>query len=399
VQLAPGGTKSTAKRAMMEVLLKSLQSLVAEAALKNMPINKPGPTLLEGETGTGKSFAAELFSLRGDRRPYHQVNLAAVNKELLEARLRGYIKGAFTGAVDKREGWFEKADGGILFLDELQSAGIEFQTQLLDLLDPSTNQVKVAKIGEDETRGVFDVKVIIAVNEEIDTLIAEKRLRRDIFYRIRNIVRLPPLRDRFRVDDNGQLMQTLLRIYRWKSATTVAQQDLRNMTTDQMERLFPKFSSAAIEHLQRHTWPGNLREFERVANDLYWEMEEGLLPSNRIDGADVLRAIDLFKIGATRSKLRQEVSDGPEDSVRREVQAALRTHHFVIKNVLPQLSRYKLSSYLALKTYLRDNESMLDPDIVADSKVRRFIQKRPLSTGSARSGIELSNSSATAPED
>lgn len=373
-QLQPDNKPTRAERSKktpIATLLEALQMKVAGAPLKSLPPKKLGPTLLVGETGTGKSMAALLFSTLSGRTNFHRINLSAVSSELLESRLRGSKKGAFTGSVEDRKGWFEHADDGILFLDEVQSAPIEFQTQLLDLLDPSTNEVSVARIGDDDNRKIFETKVILAINEEIETLIAEKRLRNDIFFRIRNIVRLPALRKRLADDAHGHLMRVLLSVYRWKSAMHVAASELESMATDRKASLFPNFIVSAYEQLRGHAWPGNLREFERVANDLYWDLDEG--PERSIDGEDVRRAIDIFKVGVVQAQPSSQ--DAIDQRVLADVQAALRDENFVLKNAKERLSRYKLSGYESLKRYLRENQDRLDSDVLADSKIKRVLAK------------------------
>jgi len=372
MQLAPDTISAKSghdNKPPMDSLLEVLQSLVAEGALGRMPTGKPGPTLLEGETGTGKSFAAKLFSRRSGRSNFHPYNLSAVTPNLLESRLRGSVQGAFTDAKDLK-GWLEEADNGILFLDELQSADISFQTQLLDLLDPSTNRIRASRIGS-HTSYNLDVKVILAINEDIPSLLAEGRLRKDIFFRIRNIVRMPPLRTRLQQDESGRLMRTLLSIYRWRSAPPAKQSELRNLSTDKMARLFPQFSSAALNTLKCHTWPGNLREFERVSNDLYWDIDEGISADNHIDAQDVSRAIDIFNLDQLQSL--QAPQNQIEQRRLQDVQAVLREHGFIIQPALEKLAAYKLKSRNALKAYLRKHRSMLARDLLADSRIKRFL--------------------------
>ena len=368
---APSKTKRSTKTPIA-TLLEALQMKVAGASLESLPAKKPGPTLLVGETGTGKSMAARLFSTLSGKTNFQPFNLSAVNSELLESRLRGSKKGAYSGSVADRKGWFEVADSGILFLDEMQSAPIEFQTQLLDLLDPSTNKVLVAPVGDDDNRELFDVKVILAINEEVETLIEEKRLRKDIFFRIRNIVRLPTLKKRLADDVHGHLMRVLLKVYRWQSAMPVATSELESMASERKLSLFPEFAPSACERLLAHSWPGNLREFERVVNDLYWDFDED--PEARIEGEKVTYAIDIFKVG-TVEQARPLSGNALDQRVLEDVQAALRDENFVLKNAKEKLSRYKLSGYESLKRYLRENQGRLDKDVLADSKIKRVLAK------------------------
>jgi DNA-binding NtrC family response regulator len=143
------------------------------------------------------------------------------------------------------------------------------------------------------------------------------------------------------------------------------------MATDRKANLFPAFMASAYEQLRGHVWPGNLREFERVANDLYWDLDEGAERS--IDGEDVRRAIDIFKIGAVQAQ--PSLKDAADRRVLEDVQAALRDENFVLKNAKERLSRYKLGGYESLKRYLRENQGRLDSDVLADSKIKRVLAK------------------------
>lgn len=364
-------------KSMMDQLLTLLHSHIANDCLRGMTTDKQGPILLCGPTGTGKSYATKLLAHnRGKKSPFVEVNLTAVTDTMIESRMRGYTKGAFTGADPKgRNGWFEQAHEGVLFLDEFQSVSIAFQTQFLDLLNAVSDQVSVARIGSDNERKTFTVKVILAVNEDLKDLIAQGRLRKDLFFRMRNIVRFQPLKDRFQGDEGKKLLQILLKTYRWKSAQTIPENKVSELGVEDMHCLFPNFEPEAevLSELASHDWPGNLRELERVACDLYWQCDKDKNPV--IDRTSVSKAISIFEIGIKKESvdLGDSISIGDKD-ILTAVERELRENGFVISRTLPKLKRFAMGSRPPLRKYLIENKYNLSPDITTDSRVRNFMK-------------------------
>ena len=356
---------------LMGDFMRALQMEIASAALGRYPFERPGPTLIVGETGTGKSMAARISSVSGMRKNFVPMNLSAVSPGLLEGRMRGSKRGSYTNSVKDTKGWFEEANDGVLFLDELQAADLAFQTQLLDLLDPSTNAVEVAPVGDDANKKSWNVKVILAINEEIAPLIRQERLRKDILYRIRNIVRLDPLRKRLANDPKNHLLRVLLHMYRWRSAAPVALSDLKTMHLNLQIGLFPEFSPCAEKCLRDHVWEGNLREFERVANDLYWTLDMDKGNDNTIKAKDVEEAIFAFDINGGVVQPQSETT--LEQRVLLDVQAVLCEENFVLKNAIKRLRRYGLGGYESLKAYLRENRELLDASVLAVPQIKKIL--------------------------
>src|SRR5580698_1739814 len=150
--------------------------------------------LMTGESGTGKSLLARAIHHRSPRRdkPFVEVSCGALPETLLEAELFGHTKGAFTGAVVDKPGRFMTADGGTIFLDEINSASPAMQVKLLRVLQERAFE----PVGASETKHV-DVRVILATNVDLAQLVAEAKFRQDLFYRINVVnIRLPVLRDR-----------------------------------------------------------------------------------------------------------------------------------------------------------------------------------------------------------
>ncbi len=199
--------------------------------------------LLTGESGTGKELIAHVLHRCSPRaaRPFITLNAAALPDTLVEAELFGYEKGAFTGAIQRKPGRFELADGGTFFLDEIGELPLPAQAKLLPVLQEGTFE----RIGGTQTLKM-DVRIIAATNRDLAQEVAAQRFREDLFYRINMIaIALPPLRDR--LEDIPLLMAHFLRMY--------AEQNGQEITTVQQE---------VVQRLQAYTWPGNVRELANV---------------------------------------------------------------------------------------------------------------------------------------
>ncbi len=152
------------------------------------------PVVIHGESGTGKELAARAIHELGARRarPFVAVNCASIPETLFEAELFGHERGAFTGAVQRREGMFRAAEGGTIFLDEIADIPLTLQSKLLRVLQERV----VQPLGTDKTVRV-DVRVVSATNLDLRTLVAERKFREDLYYRLRVLdIRLPALRER-----------------------------------------------------------------------------------------------------------------------------------------------------------------------------------------------------------
>jgi DNA-binding NtrC family response regulator len=196
-----------------------------------------------GESGTGKELVARALhecSQRADK-PFIPVNCAAISKELIESELFGHEKGSFTGATNARKGAFEEADGGTLFLDEIGELPVDLQAKLLRALESG----EIKRVGASKPSHV-DVRVVAATNRDLLAASRDGRFREDLYYRLCVVpLHLPPLRSR-RSDVLG-LAEHFLRMYSPRGQTV---------------RLTP----AAMERLQQHAWPGNIRELRNVVH-------------------------------------------------------------------------------------------------------------------------------------
>ena len=197
--------------------------------------------LITGETGTGKELVAHTIhnlSPRRDR-PMVRVNCAAISAGLIESELFGHVKGAFTGATEKRVGRFEHAHGGTLFLDEITELPLESQSKLLRALQ----EQEFEPVGSNRTIKV-DVRVLAATNRNLSDAVREGRLRMDLYYRLLVFpVEVPPLRER-REDIPGLAAHFV------------------GLLTRQFGRRVKRISEATMRQLMAYDWPGNIRELE-----------------------------------------------------------------------------------------------------------------------------------------
>ncbi len=199
--------------------------------------------LILGETGTGKEVVARAIHDLSSRRngPFVPVNCGALAESLLESELFGHVKGAFTGASSDKLGLFEAAQGGTIFLDEIESASPHTQVALLRVLDYNELRPVGATTGKH-----IDARVLIASNKDLESLVATGEFREDLFYRlISSTITLPPLRDR--VEDIPALVNWFVK----EIGTKYGKSNRR-------------FSPKAIELMMRHPWRGNVRELKHV---------------------------------------------------------------------------------------------------------------------------------------
>jgi two-component system response regulator HydG len=221
---------SLAWRRTMEVIMQAAPS---EATV-----------LLLGESGTGKELLARALHENSPRasRPFVPVNCSAIPETILEAELFGYEKGAFTGAVARREGRFEGANGGTLFLDEIGEISPQVQVKLLRVLQEG----EIERLGAGGKPTKIDIRLVAATNKDLHRAVREGRFREDLYYRLNVIsVGIPPLRDRR--DDVPLLVEHFIQAYREKNAKTIV-----------------GCSRRALELLCDYSWPGNVRELENA---------------------------------------------------------------------------------------------------------------------------------------
>ena len=214
--------------------LKKLISMVA-------PSNSA--VIIQGQTGVGKELVAESVHDASRRKgKFVAVNCAAIPRDLMEAELFGYEKGAFTGAIKTTPGKFEQANKGTLFLDEIGDMNLELQSKLLRVLENSI----VTRVGG-RTDIQLDVRVVCATHKDLSVLVTQNKFREDLLFRLNVFpIQVPPLRER--LDDIPEIVNHFLKINHSASATEAP----------------IGFDDGGLEALSTYEWPGNIRELKNI---------------------------------------------------------------------------------------------------------------------------------------
>ncbi|RKX77096.1 MAG: sigma-54-dependent Fis family transcriptional regulator [Spirochaetes bacterium] len=223
-------------RAMQEVFNNIRKAAVTSATV-----------LITGESGTGKELAARAIHYTSDRAsyPFIAVNCSAIPEGLLESELFGYVKGAFTGADQSRAGFFQTADRGTIFLDEISETGLAMQVKLLRIIQ----EKEVFMLGSRKPRKV-DVRIVASTNKNLQNAIKKGSFREDLFYRLNVIsIEMPPLRER------GNDVFILANRFKEKFA-------------GEMGKPVPHFSDRVLQIFQNYDWPGNVRELENLIQQI-----------------------------------------------------------------------------------------------------------------------------------
>src|SRR5580693_7591081 len=197
--------------------------------------------LVQGETGTGKELIARAIHEASARRHHRfvAVNCSAIPAALLESEMFGYERGAFTGAVAPRMGRFQAADRGTLFLDEIGDLPVELQPKLLRVIQ----EQEFERLGSSHTTRV-DARIVAATNQHLAQMVAERRFRMDLYYRLNVFpITLPPLRDR--PGDIRLLIAHFLRTFAQRQG-----------------KLIEYVPDEVLMAIERHNWPGNIRELQ-----------------------------------------------------------------------------------------------------------------------------------------
>lgn len=237
--------------------MRIVRVLIARLANSNSTV------LITGESGTGKELAARAIHELSPRQNgcFVPVNCGAIPEELLESELFGHVRGAFTGAVNARQGRFQFAHGGTLFLDEIAEMSAKLQVKLLRVLQ----ERQFEPVGSDTTVQV-DVRVVAATNRDLQVAVRERKFREDLFYRLNVLpLELPPLRER--EGDIALLIGHFFSLHARRRRKAAVQVD-----------------SEAMAIMERYSWPGNVREVENLVERLVVLTENGTVrPSDLPD--------------------------------------------------------------------------------------------------------------------
>jgi formate hydrogenlyase transcriptional activator len=231
------------KTSIFEQMVGSSPALTAVLSRVSKVASSESTVLVTGETGTGKELAARAIHRRSRRasRAFVAVNCAAIPPDLMASELFGHEKGAFTGALQRRLGRFELADGGTIFLDEIGDLMPDTQVALLRVLQ----EREFERVGGQHPIRV-DVRIIAATNRDLSEAVTEGTFRQDLFYRLNVFpLEMPPLRER--TEDIPVLVEYFIDRYARKAGKT-----------------YKRISKRTLDHLKSYPWPGNVRELQNV---------------------------------------------------------------------------------------------------------------------------------------
>jgi len=258
--------------------------------------------LLLGESGVGKELFAEQLHLRSARNkaPFIRVNCAAIPEGLLESELFGHVKGAFTSAVSNRQGRFELADTGTIFLDEIGDLPLSLQAKILRVIQ----ERKFEKVGSDITISV-NVRIVAATNKDLEQQVQTGAFRQDLYYRLNVFpVEIPPLRQR--PEDIIELANFFLKNFKKET-----------------KKQFTGFSQEAIDSMLSYSWPGNVRELQNCIEracvigknkeigieDIFLKSSEKTTEKEEKTNSSVIRdlkaAVNVFKTNFIRKVLEE----------------------------------------------------------------------------------------------
>ncbi|HET6565924.1 MAG TPA: sigma-54 dependent transcriptional regulator, partial [Xanthomonadales bacterium] len=240
--------------------------------------------LIQGESGTGKELVAEaIHKLSGREGRFIPVNCGGLTKDLVSSQLFGHEKGSFTGADQRHQGFFERADKGTLFLDEITEMPLEMQTHLLRVLESG----KVLRLGSERELPV-NTRLLAATNRDPAKAVRDGELREDLYFRLRVFpIVLPPLRER-----KGDI-------------SLLAERFLADL--NQKQNTSKCFCSEALQQLERHTWPGNVRELKHTVHRAYILSDQDLVEVPEHFDEDLPGGIEGLSVGRSIADVERDL--------------------------------------------------------------------------------------------
>lgn len=305
---------------------ESPQSLSVKSQIAQLK-GEDGPILIQGETGSGKEVVAQLLHQQEGVRPFVRVNVAALSSQLFESELFGHIKGAFTGALQDRMGLIEAADGGDLFLDEIETLTEAQQASLLRFLESG----EIKAVGATQAKGI-STRVIAATNENLEALVKSGKFREDLYWRLaKHKIQLPSLRER--TEDLAALCA-----YFFEKLSA----EPKTLTHD------------GLEALQNLSWPGNVRELKRASEQLQLHAP---LPIIRAEDISIL-----LHNKQSKNSFKVNYNDGLEEVMKSYEAQIIKQCLSEFKNIDETARTLKISRsslYKKLKDYNIEWESNL----------------------------------------
>ncbi len=310
--------------------------------------------LITGESGVGKEVIAKALhtsSLRSQK-PMITVNCGAIPEGIIESELFGHEKGSFTGAGDTRKGYFEIADGGTIFLDEIGELPLSTQAKFLRVLENG----EFMRVGSNITRKV-DVRIIAATNRNLENGVRENSFRKDLYFRLRSInINIPPLRDR--KEDIPLFIEYFAKNFAERYNTHVE-----------------GFSMDAMEVLINYRWDGNVRQLKNTIESLFVINKGNLIEAN--DVRKQLNTYQDYQIEFVQPQRNLPVhTHKTSEQVERElIYRALLEIKSDVVDIKQFINNYAESKPALNESYLETNNSSYDEDLTLDEMDKRYIIK------------------------
>jgi psp operon transcriptional activator len=344
---------------------------VLEQISQIAPLNKP--VLIIGERGTGKELVAARLHYLSKRweQVYLKLNCAALNENLLESELFGYEAGAFTGAAKRREGRFETANNGTLFLDELANTSGMIQEKLLRVIEYG----EFERVGGSKSVKV-DIRLVAATNEDLPALAESGEFRPDLLDRLAfDVITLPPLRERR--DDIMMLAENFA----------------INMARELEMDLFSGFTEKAKRTLLDHPWPGNIRELKNVVERAVYRGNNPDIPVHNI----ILDPFESAFRPKTRTKTHDRIIHQAPKAEEPVVTAVKETSDLALSNSVPKSYEFPVD----LKELSQEFEMNLLKQALADSQYnqKKTAEKLSLTYHQLRGYLKKYNLLETTDED
>lgn len=289
--------------------------------------------LITGQSGTGKGLIARAiheYDRHRKNKPFIEISCGALTETLLESELFGHVKGAFTGAIRDKKGRFEYADGGTIFLDEIDTFSLNLQVKLLRVLQDGVFE----RVGDNVTMK-SDARIIVATNQSLPKLVAEGRFREDLYYRI-NVIAIepPPLNERR--EDIPLLIEHFVKVYaegNGKKITEVA---------DELVKIF-----------QDYEWPGNIRELENAIEGAVIMAQGEVIRKEEVPSIDKFINARLVpvKTAASWSSAETSLKKAVEEPEKEHIIAILNEFHWNRSKAAEKLGVNRTTLYNKMKKY------------------------------------------------
>jgi DNA-binding NtrC family response regulator len=305
--------------------MRKIAGVIAQVAPTDITV------LITGESGVGKEVVAKAIhtASRRSKKPLITVNCGAIPEGIIESELFGHERGSFTGAAEQRKGYFELADGGTIFLDEIGELPLAAQVKFLRVLENG----EYLRVGSSLPR-IVNVRVIAATNKDLENEVSAQRFRPDLYYRLRSVnILIPPLRNR---------VEDIPLLFRHFAAEVAQQNKIR----------FAGISDGAMQVLQQYHWPGNVRELRNVVESML-VLESG----KYLQPEDVRKYLKEFRVNADERQLPVHLGKSVEQAERELILRAL----LDIKGNLMEL-RNTLQDHLQTQDAVRPAEERAHPD-------------------------------------